>query len=62
MINNVNYRMCYFYIKVKKRRKFLFLVYQTDWHKGQLVAIYPNEDLAKAKVKELKEESKRKGL
>ena len=53
----------YFYIKQKAgRRKFVYRVYKTDLKVSEFVCSYPTEDAAKAKVKQLTEEERRKRL
>ena len=53
----------YHYVKQKAgRRKFVYRVYKTDLKVSQFVCSYPTEDAAKAKVKQLTEEERRKRL
>lgn len=59
MIMSINYH----YVKQKAgRRKFVYRVYKTDLKVSEFVCSYPTEDAAKAKVKQLTEEERRKRL
>lgn len=49
--------MDYFHIKQKNGRKSVFRVYKTDYKKCVLVQGCPNEDAARAYVKQLNTES-----
>lgn len=51
--------MKYFSIKQKNGRKVVFRVYKTDYHKCEFIKSFPNEDAAKACVKQLIEEERR---
>lgn len=53
----------YFYIKQKAgRRKFVYRIYKTNWKVSEFVCGYPTEEGAKAKVKQLIAEERRKRL
>lgn len=57
-IFSLSYRiMDYFHIKQKNGRKSVFRVYKTDYKKCVLVQGFPNEDAARAYVKQLNTES-----
>jgi len=55
--------MNYHYVKQKAgRRKFVYRVYKTDLKRAEFICGYPTEEAAKAKVKQLIEEERRKRL
>lgn len=59
MIMSMNYH----YVKQKAgRRKFVYRVYKTDLKRAEFICGYPTEEAAKAKVKQLIEEERRKRL